>query len=71
MEMVLNMLGEVATKEISKVKDPKTFSHSKKIAHDSGTIAGNARKDIEKTIGKSIITKENYLNKKESSKKLK
>ena len=71
MEMVLNMLAEATTKEIFKVKDPKTFSHSKKIAHDGGTIASNVRKDIEKTIGKSIITKENYLIKKENSKKLK
>ena len=64
MELVLNMLGEVTTKEISKNEDPKTFSHSKKIAKKGGSIAGNTRKDIEKTIGKSIITKQNFLNKK-------
>jgi hypothetical protein len=69
MEIVLNMLGEVTTKEISKTEDPKTFLHSKIIAKKGGTIAGNTRKDIEKTIGKSVITKDNYLQIKENKKK--
>jgi hypothetical protein len=62
MEMVLNMLAETTTKEISKVEDPKTFSHSKKIANDGGTIAGNTRKQIEKRIGTKVITSTNNLN---------
>jgi len=70
MEIVLNMLGEVSTKEISKVKNPKTFSHSKSIAKDGGTIAGNARKNIEEKTGKSVITKENYLKQKEKQKRV-
>ena len=61
MEMVLNMLAEETTKEISKVEDPKTFSHSKKIAHDGGSIAGNTRKQIEKRTGTKVITKKNNL----------
>jgi hypothetical protein len=69
MELVLNMLGEVTTKEISKTENPKTFTHSKKVAKKGGTIAGNTRKDIEKTIGKSVITKENYLSIAEKKKK--
>jgi hypothetical protein len=69
MELVLNMLGEVSTKEISKTENPKTFTHSKKVAKKGGTIAGNTRKDIEKTIGKSVITKENYLSIAEKKKK--
>jgi hypothetical protein len=68
-EIVLNMLGEITTKEISKTEDPKTFTHSKIIAKKGGTIAGNTRKDIEKTIGKSVITKENYLSITEKKKK--
>jgi len=70
MELVLNMLGEVTTKEISKTEDPKTFCHSKKIAKKGGLIAGNTRKDIEKTIGKSIITKQNFLLKEKNLKEL-
>ena len=62
MEMVLNMLAETTTKEISKNENPKTFSHSKKIANDGGKIAGNARKQIEKRIGTKVITSKNNLN---------
>ncbi len=61
LELVLNMLGEVTTKEISKTENPKTFSHSKKIAKDGGTIAGNTRKEIEKRTGKKVLTKQNNL----------
>jgi prophage antirepressor-like protein len=65
LELVLNMLAEATTTEISKSEDPKTFVHSKKIAKDGGTIAGKTRKNIEKKIGKSVIRKENYLELKE------
>jgi len=61
MEMVLNMLAEVTTKEISKKEDPKTFSHSKKIANDGGTIAGDTRKQIENRTGTKVITPKNNL----------
>ena len=63
MELVLNMLAEATTKEISKKEDPKTFQESKKIAVDGGTIAGNTRKDIEKKLGKSVILSENAKSK--------
>jgi len=52
LELVLNMLAEVTTTEISKEKKPKTFNASKTIAHQGGTIAGNARKEIEERTGK-------------------
>lgn len=42
------MLGEVATTEISKTDNPQGFEESKKVAHDGGIIAGNARKQLEK-----------------------
>ena len=44
MELVLNMLGEVSTTEISKKENPKTFEESKRVAKKGGEIAGNARK---------------------------
>ncbi|MCD4751960.1 MAG: Bro-N domain-containing protein [Anaerolineaceae bacterium] len=59
LELVLNMLSEVTTTEISKEKDPKTFNDSKKIARQGGTIAGNARREIEERTGKPVVTARN------------
>lgn len=59
LELVLNMLAEATTTEISKEKKPKTFSQSKKIAADGGKIAGNTRKEIEEKTGKKIVTNKN------------
>ena len=59
LELVLNMLAEATTTEISKEKKPETFVHSKKIAKQGGTIAGNTRKAIEAKSGRKIVTREN------------
>lgn len=59
LELVLNMLAEATTTEISKEKTPETFEHSRTIAKQGGTIAGNARKEIEEKTGKGVITKQN------------
>ncbi|WP_352421837.1 BRO family protein [Proteiniphilum sp.] len=56
LELVLNMLAEATTTEISKEKKPKTFLQSKSIAKKGGTIAGNTRKEIESQTGKRIVT---------------
>ncbi len=56
LELVLNMLAEATTTEISKKKEPKTFNESKKIAKQGGTIAGNTRKQIEAKTGDKIVT---------------
>lgn len=56
LELVLNMLAEATTTEISKEKKPETFEHSKIIANQGGTIAGNTRKEIEAKTGKNVIT---------------
>jgi hypothetical protein len=56
LELVLNMLAEATTTEISKEKNPKTFADNKKIANQGGTIAGNTRKEIEEKTGKSVIS---------------
>ena len=60
-ELVLNMLAEVVTKEISKKEDPKTFEDSKEVAKKGGNIAGNTRKEIEQQTGKPVVTPENNL----------
>jgi hypothetical protein len=59
LELVLNMLAEATTTEISKEKKPKNFEDSRKIARQGGTIAGNTRREIEEKIGKKVVTKQN------------
>lgn len=59
LELVLNMLAEATTAEISKEKKPKTLAENKNIAKQGGTIAGNTRKQIEAKSGKKIISRLN------------
>jgi len=56
LELVLNMLAETATTEISKTKKPDTFGKNKQVAKIGGSVAGNARKNIEKETGKRVIS---------------
>ena len=56
MELILNMLAEATTTEISKEREPKTFEENRHIANQGGQIAGNTRKEIEIQTGKSIIS---------------
>lgn len=60
LELVLNMLAETATTEISRKEEPAGLDLSKKIAKRGGSIAGNARRQIEKETGKPAITSENW-----------
>jgi len=59
LELVLNLLAEQTTKEISKNRNPKTFRESKKIAREGGEVSKVAREEAEKRIGKSVITSGN------------
>lgn len=61
LELVLNMLAETATTEISKKRKPKNFPQNRKIAKEGGSIAGRARKQIERKTGKKVISKQNFL----------
>jgi uncharacterized protein YukE len=56
LELVLNMLAEATTTEISKEKKPKTLLENKKIAKQGGTIAGNTRREIEVKTGKKVVS---------------
>ena len=56
LELILNMLAEATTTEISKEKKPRTLDENKVIAKQGGTIAGNARKQIEAKTGKKIVS---------------
>ena len=72
MELVLNMLAEASTTEISKDKKPRTFSENRKVAQKGGDVAKAARKELENTTGKKVITRQNAksLNKKDDNKAL-
>lgn len=59
LELVLNMLAETATAEISQKRQPKNFPENKTVAREGGTVAGNARKEIESKTGKKVITAKN------------
>ena len=61
-ELVLNMLAEVSTTEISRNEKPQGLDKSRDVAKRGGSIAGNARKDLEKQLGKKVITKSNSKN---------
>jgi hypothetical protein len=56
LELVLKMLAETSTTELSKKHKPKTLTENKKIARNGGTVAGNARKELEKKLGDSVIS---------------
>lgn len=68
LELVLNMLAETSTTELSKKSKPKNFAGSKKVARQGGNIAGNARKDLEKKLGEDVVTPKNakYLHGKDN-----
>ncbi|MCC6371605.1 MAG: Bro-N domain-containing protein [Bacteroidia bacterium] len=61
LDLVLNMLAEASTTEISKEKKPKTIDENKVIAEQGGTIAGNTRKQIEEKTGKKIVSADNAI----------
>jgi len=68
LELVLNMLAEATTKEISKEKNPKSLNENKVIAAQGGNIAGNARKEIEEKTGKKVLSNGNNKELERSSK---
>ncbi len=70
LELIFTMLGERVTTEISQIEKPETLDHNKKVARRGGKVAGGARKQTEKEIGKSVISKDNFLGKPEDKKLL-
>ncbi len=61
LELVLTMLAEVSTTEISKKDQPQTFVENRHVAKKGGGVAGVARKQLEKRLGRSVVSKDNYL----------
>ena len=61
LELIFTMLGEAATTEIARNKDAQGFLKNKRAAREGGTVAGNARRQLEAKSGRKVITSENYL----------
>ncbi len=61
LELIFSMLGEASTTEITKNKDAQGFKPNKQAAQEGGTVAGNARKELESKSGHKVSTKRNYL----------
>ncbi len=59
LELVLNMLAEASTTEISKEQNPTTFEENKQVAQKGGSVADVARKQLEKNTGKKVVSKLN------------
>jgi hypothetical protein len=61
LELVLNMLAEATTTEISKAKIPETFEENRQVAMEGGNVAGEARRSIEQRSGRPVLTHQNAL----------
>ena len=61
LELIFSMLGEAATTEITRTRDAQGFPESRQAAHAGGTVAGNARRELEKKSGRKVVTSDNYL----------
>ncbi len=61
LELIFTMLGEKVTTELSKTEKPKNMPANKKVAKRGGKVAGNARKETEKELGRSVISEQNFL----------
>ncbi len=60
LELVLNMLAETATTELEGKHDPKTLDEHRKVAYEGGGVAGGARKDLEKKLGKPVVSRKRF-----------
>ncbi len=70
LELIFNMLGEASTTKIARNKDALGFDENKYAAKEGSTVAGVARKELEKRSGEKVVTQENYLNEPETKKRL-
>jgi methylphosphotriester-DNA--protein-cysteine methyltransferase len=70
LELIFSMLGEAATTEITRTRDAQGFPESKQAARSGGTVAGNARRELEKKSGRKVVSSDNYLALTQSTKKV-
>ena len=69
LELIFSMLGEAATTEIARNRDAQGFPQNKQAARHGGTVAGNARRELETKSGRKVVTSENYVALTQSAKK--
>jgi DNA-damage-inducible protein D len=69
LELIFTMLGEASTTEIARTKNAQGFPENEKAAIEGGTVAGNARKELEKKSGRKVITSQNYKSLEEKQKR--
>ena len=70
LELIFSMLGEAATTEITRNTGTQGFDQNKVTAQQGGTVAGNARRELEKKSGRKVVSRENYLDAPEAAKRL-
>lgn len=70
-ELIFNMLGERSTTEIHRQENSEGVIKLKQDANRGGKVAGVARKELEKELGRSVVTRQNFLKKPEAKKFLK
>jgi hypothetical protein len=70
LELIFTMLGEAATTEIASNKNAQGFLENKKAAKEGRSVAGKARKDLEKKSGKRVVTNQNYKQLTEKQKRI-
>ena len=70
LELIFSMLGERVSTEITRKEDAQGYVEVEGAAKRGGRVAGNARKDTEKELGRPITSRENYLSEPEKKKKL-
>lgn len=71
LELIFSMLGEASTTEIARTRDTQGFPKNKQVAREGGTVAGNARRELERKSGRKVVTSENYLSLSQGTKKAK
>ena len=71
LELIFSMLGEAATTEIARNQDAQGFPENQQAAHSGGTVAGNARRELETKSGRKVVTSDNYLSLTQSVRKVK
>jgi hypothetical protein len=68
LELIFSMLGEASTTEIARNKNAQGFPQNEQAAVEGGTVAGNARKELEKKSGRKVVTSQNYKSSTEKQK---
>jgi len=69
LELIFSMLGEAATTEITKNHDAQGFPQNQRASQAGGSVAGNARRELESKSGRKVVTSENYLSLTEQDKR--